>query len=233
MPPITVVTCTGGRPELFALCRRWVLRQSMPVDRWIVTTDVGDQPNAPEAEVFAVPRDFLPTDHQPQREHRGWKALRALCFALSKVKSDSYVVVMEDDDWYGPDYVKTLVETDHWLPHQQQMHLCHLPAERYGTSLADNPVEGYLAFRPGNQKRILSWLLAGHPRPKLDSRPVSMQQFVQVKGVGFGLPGRSGATRKHIADHRKVLSLPSDPGNQTFQRLVGGDAGDYLRLLKR
>lgn len=221
---ITVVTCTGGRPELFGLCRRWVLRQKVQPTRWIVTTDFGDEPFAPEAEVYAVP--------PRRRAHAAIMAAHSMAFALSLVGDDSRVVVMEDDDWYGPRYIEHLVGADGWCSHQSMVHMYHLPSKRYSLRRYVDPVVGMLSFKAGNVRRIAEWM-STVPRPPLGSVGVeSMMQLVKIKGVGFGLPGRAGATRKHITGHEKIASLEPDPELSLFRNLLGPDAEDYISLLQ-
>lgn len=224
-----VVTCTGGRPELFALCRRWVLRQTLPPDRWLVTTDCDDLPHAPEAEVVRIPDSYVP----PPCKHMS-PALRAITFAMQHIGDDADIVVMEDDDWYGPRYIETLLSAPHWCNHQKTLYQCHLPAEKVlKIETIEEPCEGMLAFKKGHRQRVLDWLVSRADGAKLDSRPLDMQQLVQVKGVGFGLPGRTGATRKHVPDHRKVKNMRADPGSTKFRQLLGADADAYLSLLSR
>lgn len=223
---LTAITCTGGRPDLFALCRRWMLRQTVQPDRWVVTTDAGDAPFAPEAEVFSIPESY---EHPPCRSQSS--ALRALSFAMSLVDNNTDVVVFEDDDWYGPRYIES-VFTDAWASHQSIMEMFHLPGSRYATGPYPDPVEGMLAFRAGNIDRVRKWLLT-HPRPPLGSTPIAdMHQLAQIKGVGFGVPGRRGATRKHISGHRKMRGMAHDPDHARFRQVVGADADAYLQLLR-
>lgn len=225
--PLTVVTCTGGRPELFALCRKWVLRQTVQPARWIVTTDYGDQPFAPEADVLAIPESYeMPPTTSPSA------ALRAISFAIQQAGDGTDVVVMEDDDWYGPDYIKNVLSTKHWCSHQGSMYQFHLPSQRMHYGRYAEPVEGMLAYKAGNQARILKWLTDRKEGEKLDSEPIAMRQLAQIKGVGFGLPGRTGATRKHITAHRKVQIMGPDPKWRTFRSFVGADAESYLTLLR-
>jgi len=229
MKKVTFLTCTGGRPELFALCRRWVLRQTVQPTRWVVTTDCDDLPHAPEAEVIQIPKDYVhpPCDNVSP-------ALRALSFGIQQMDDDSHVVVFEDDDWYGPRYVETLLAADHWCPYQENIGQFHLPTSKFNYSLyTAGPVEGMLCFSPGNRDRILNWLMT-HPRPPLlKSKRVPMCQLVQVKGVGYGLPGRAGQTHKHVTNHRKVKIMQPDPDHRKFRSLVGEeDAQAYLSLLQ-
>lgn len=223
---LTVVTCTGGRPELFALCRRWVERQTMAPTRWLVTTDCGDHPDAPSADIVRIPDDFdVAQVGTPSR------ATRALVYALRLVEPDSAVVIMEDDDWYGPRYIAELMASPRWMSHQLSMWLYQVPSRQYVNVDYPMPVEGMLGFKAGNVSRVIEWILK-KPRPPIDSDPLPMQQLVQIKGAGFGLPGRRGATKKHIPGHHKLKGLHEDLDLSVFRSLLGDDADAYLRLVR-
>jgi hypothetical protein len=50
---VTLLTVTGGRPEAWGLCKRWMAAQTVQPDRWIIVDDVGD---VPEATIQVTPR---------------------------------------------------------------------------------------------------------------------------------------------------------------------------------
>ena len=231
---LTVVTCTGGRPELFALCRKWVLRQTWQPDRWLVTYDTGDAPHAPEADVVAIPKSY-----PPPSEGHSW-ANRALLFALSQVEPGHDVVVMEDDDWYGRRYIEDVLgaarASDFGVAQQRCYRMFHLPSRRYAECRTDGehpgPVEGLLVFTARRHADVQTWV-AQLNRPVLGSVAVDTDQIAQIKGVGFGLPGRTGATRKHITGHRKLRGMLADSDFSLFRSTLGADdAASYLELLR-
>lgn len=93
---VTVITCTGDRPESFALLQRWMAHQTTKPDQWIVIDD------------GKVPLNFTGTHDYYRREPTEKDYLHTLCLnlpiALDKVKYDK-VIIMEDDDWYDPIYI--------------------------------------------------------------------------------------------------------------------------------
>ncbi len=100
---LTVITCTGDRPEAFALCAKYVARQtwSGPL-QWIVVNDGSDED---VLEAVDVPDRILVAQLIPSPPWRpGQNTLaRNILAALPKVKYDK-VLFIEDDDWYAEDY---------------------------------------------------------------------------------------------------------------------------------
>jgi hypothetical protein len=95
---VTAITPTGDRPATFALCRKWLLRQSVVPAQWIVVDD-GHEPLASRLTDGA---DYIRRNPQPGE---GWKSLVLnLAAALERIRFDK-VLIIEDDDWYHPDYV--------------------------------------------------------------------------------------------------------------------------------
>ena len=107
---VTVITSTGGRPEAFALCRKWMERQTWtgPL-QWIVVDDC--VPATTEPEAIPSRPDWIVTWIRPEPFWQpGQNTLaRNLLAAIPEVTHDR-VLFMEDDDWYAPEYVASMVE---------------------------------------------------------------------------------------------------------------------------
>lgn len=111
-PLVSIITCTGGRPEAFSLCTKYLRRQTYkgPI-QWIIVDD-----STPET----VPPTF---DSGVQIDYvRGPVAWRPglnthvanLNAALPKIKGD-IITFFEDDDFYHPMYLeKLLYLLDKW-----------------------------------------------------------------------------------------------------------------------
>ena len=96
MEPYTIITPTGDRPITFALCCQYVQRQTVPPTEWIVVDD-GKEP-------MSVPS--LPWIKYVRRQNREFpkhSLTKQMVKALQYVTTDR-VVIIEDDDWYSPDY---------------------------------------------------------------------------------------------------------------------------------
>lgn len=101
---MTIVTPTDGRPEAFALLRRWVASQDVDAPlRWVVAgSDLEgyDLSPPPGVEVEVVAASPGP---------RAQALPRNLLHALNRV-GDGPVAVMEDDDYYAPGYLAAYAE---------------------------------------------------------------------------------------------------------------------------
>ena len=94
---LSLVTCTGARPEAFALCERWMRRQTAPWHQWIVVDD-------------CLPITPTLCDQERVQPWPAWEPGRItlgrnLLAAFERVTGDA-VVVIEDDDWYSPEYLR-------------------------------------------------------------------------------------------------------------------------------
>jgi glycosyltransferase involved in cell wall biosynthesis len=93
---ITVITCTGDRPEAFNLLCKWMDRQTIKPKQWIVIDD-GKAPIIERKDMQYIRR--IPSNKDPSH---------TLCInmmlALKEVLCDK-IIIMEDDDWYSPTYI--------------------------------------------------------------------------------------------------------------------------------
>src|SRR6185369_16758975 len=97
-PMITAITPTADRPEAFALCERWMARQTIKPDQWIVA-DGGQVP---------VRCTMGQTHIHDPRPAGAANLAHNLLNAISAVKGE-VVAIVEDDDWYSPKHLETMV----------------------------------------------------------------------------------------------------------------------------
>lgn len=231
---VCVVTCTGGRRELFTLCRRWVEHQTVKPDAWVVTDDVGDMRDLVPVHATYV---RVPVWPEVYDKHPTPGAVWALANALDAVPKDHAVVIMEDDDYYYPQHIEKAVQQLklHQIVQLRSAWRCHLPAQRIARELpAENEdptiVQGLSSFRYESIPHVRD-AVSVDPFHKLGIHYYEGDTCVSIKGVGYGLPGRTGATRKHIPKHRKTLIAQPDPDHAMFKVLLGEHADLYLALL--
>lgn len=96
---ISLVTPTADRPVAFALAERFVARQTVIADEWIVA-DGGQTPAHCTMGQIHV--------HNP-RPSGACNFAGNLLAGITRARGDILVFV-EDDDWYAPDHVASLVE---------------------------------------------------------------------------------------------------------------------------
>jgi len=93
---ITVITCTGDRPEVFELCKRWMANQTQKPDQWIVVDD-GKIP-------LKVTKEFEYQRRVPSETDYQHTLCLNLLRALPNIRHNK-IILMEDDDWYHPTYI--------------------------------------------------------------------------------------------------------------------------------
>lgn len=107
---ITLLTPTRDRPDAFRNAERWMARQDFPGEvRWVVVDD-GATPIQPTMGQVYVRRDPSRAGDYPH----GTLTANLLA-GLSVIGPREDIAIVEDDDWYSPDYVRALV--DHLKTH--------------------------------------------------------------------------------------------------------------------
>lgn len=99
---ITLITATGARPECFKLCEDYMRRQTELAHaiQWLVVDDA-----VPPAAI-TMGQEYI---RGPKIWQPGYNTQRLnLDAAISKVRGD-YVFVIEDDDWYAPNYLESMI----------------------------------------------------------------------------------------------------------------------------
>ena len=96
---ITVITCTGDRPLVFALCKRWMEKQKRRADQWIVVDD-GKVPLTPSQGMEYIRRE-------PKADDPKHTMLLNLREAIPRITGDK-VIIIEDDEYYAPGYVEEM-----------------------------------------------------------------------------------------------------------------------------
>ena len=224
---VCAVTCTGARPELFSLCKKWVARQTLQPDLWIVVTDNGE-------EITDLPANAVWHAVEPWRgevKNPDWAPNHTLSMALRLVPRGHATIVFEDDDWYSPKHIEKCVakiKDGHSVVYGAQWVRYHVPLCRWSVKEKPVPGEGRVGIAPSALRRYRASLL---DRPLYSGCSDGRYPFyssVGIKGVGYGLPGRTGATPMH---NSSCLIWRHDPNYKIFRKALGQDAEDYIRLV--
>lgn len=107
---VTLLTPTGGRPEAWALCQKYMATQTYkgPI-QWIIVDDCPDKPSLASAEIEKAPhikQEFY-ISSMPWRPGINTQRINMI-EALKHVKGD-YIFVIEDDDCYMPTFLESLL----------------------------------------------------------------------------------------------------------------------------
>lgn len=208
---LQVLTPTDGRPEAFALLERWVAAQDWPRPfRWVVAT--GDPTG------YAFRMNQLIIECPPLA---GMHPLaRNVLAGLKLLRDDAPVIVMEDDDYYGPDYLsgiaRMLLDSHAEMCGFTPARYYHVGARRYKDM--GNATHASLAQTAFHGPAALAKLreVAARGGPYLDRSmwaefngrkalvPTPAGHHVSVKGM----PGTPGVG----VGHRANMGLPDDDG---------------------
>lgn len=231
---ITAVTTTRGRPWCFGLLEKYVARSLVKPDQWIVVNDGEPYDYTMGQEVVArdPSQDTLPSICE------NWLA------ALPLIRGD-VVVILEDDDWFAPDYVGTMAGylKDYDLAGLAPAVYYHVPSLRWaGMGNGDHASLACTAFTRAALPQVercckvfksvyidmYLWAEWGTPMCAVQGRKSVLMPNARGNGlrhVGLkGLPGAKGLGQGHqpAGFH--------DPGGVRLQEWLGADADPYLSL---
>lgn len=226
---ITLLTCTGDRPESFARLERYMARQTLRWSKWIVVDD-GHTPTVPTLGQAYI---RLPPGKSPKESFAANYRLGLECARASK-----YVAIIEDDDWYAPQYLTNLIPVlyDHELAGESQAKYYHVPSRRYRfmgnghhASLCQTAFRGELIPRIlpllSDESAFLDvrlWNLGN----EVGDEPVSKHLRPSVFSVGLkGLPGRAGIGCGHRPQGK---AWKKDKDGSVLREWIGEDAGEVL-----
>lgn len=109
---ISVITPTGGRPLAFKLCELWMSRQTRQPDQWIV---VDDYPVTTECTMGQTV-----IRREPFWTPEGGITLQKNLIEGLKAVTGDIVIIIEDDDWYHPEYIKTVAQKfEQLIPYEE------------------------------------------------------------------------------------------------------------------
>ena len=225
---LTLLTATGCRPQAWRLCERWMMAQDYPgAVRWLVVDD-GEEPQPVTFERAGWSLEVI-------RPTPRWKPgmnsqARNLLAGLDRLEPNDSLVVIEDDDYYGPGYLSA---AESWLKRGELVGECmaryYNVARRVGrqlnnrsrASLCSTAMRGAAIkqFRkeckPGVQFIDMSlWLNFKGPKVLKETKHV-----VGIKG----LPGRGGIGM----GHKETFIGAQDPDGALLHEWVGEDARYY------
>lgn len=225
---LTLLTATGARPAAWALCERWMARQDYtgPV-RWIIVDD------GPEPQPVTFRRDgwqlvlVRPSPHWAPGQNT---QARNLLKGLGAVDPADSLVIIEDDDWYAPDWLSTVAaELQHAELVGEHRARYYNVQQRCGRQLV-NTGHASLCSTAMRGSALRDFSDACRARPKfidleLWRRARGRRLFGGHRVVGIkGLPGRGGIGMGHEPEFRGE----ADASGALLRDWIGEDAEVYL-----
>lgn len=226
---LTVVTPTGDRPEALALLQRWVATQTRRPDQWLIVDD---------GRVPVNPRQF-PTATVIRREPQPGEGRTLglnLAAALPHIQGQK-IVIMEDDDFYGRDYLQTMAAAldDYDLVGEGFARYYHFQTQQYKhlensahTSLAqtafrDSLLPAFELCLPGDVYIDMRfWKVVKRRTHIIDNRDNKLALHCSMKG----LPGRQGIGSGH---NPNWSFYQQDANYKTLTAWIGPEAARIYR----
>lgn len=223
---VTAITCTGNRPEAFALCEKYMARQLFQPAQWMVLCDGETPTTCTMGQTFA---------HSP-----AWRGLGSMmaklrfAFDSGLIKGDA-VAFVEDDDWYSRSYLETQVNRM-----QSGLDVVGESDAIYWNAVGrwwyDNRNKNHSSLCATAISRTVYGIfrnLCNDPCPFVDIRlwrsPVRMKRVfprtVPPLVVGIkSMPGRKGFGSGHIQRDRSAIP---DRDMSKLREWLGDDADAY------
>lgn len=223
---VSVVTPTADRPVAFALAERWMARQTFQPDEWIVA-DGGQR---------AVDLTM--------GQHRYWapRCAGAENFAHNllnglRLATGDVVVFVEDDDWYSPTHIETLVNAfgqetlcagDNVQQYYNVQHRLFRRFDNVGASLCQTAIRrAAIPLFESIVHRCLASKTYGIDTTFWRAVPTS-QWAITGKVTCVGIKGLSGQSGLGIGHRPDGPSWTPDPTGAKLRELIGADADVYL-----
>jgi hypothetical protein len=238
MEKFTIITATGDRPEAFALCYQYVMRQTVLPQEWIIIDDgVLDKLHVPpfsaEMKVTYILRYRKQSDPQHTLPVQMIEALQHV--------NTNYILIVEDDDWYRVDYCERMMKMfdehpDAQLIGQGQAVYYHIPLRKcFQMVNVDRASFCQTGFRSSLIPQVhKACQRADDPFIDLRLWRGTKEKFLLLNKppmcVGIkGLPGRANLrTIGHKGTHP---GFKPDPDGSKLKSLIGRDATLYKKFL--
>lgn len=221
---IKLLTTTGGRPEAWELCKRWMRQQTLQADAWIIVDDCpvpSDMSGITVPTMLVRPQPFWQPGENTQA--------RNLLAALESVNHDDIVIIIEDDDYYAPTYVHSMVEwcKRYELVGERNALYYHIGKREYrycgntshaslcATAMRGKVINFFAQICRTNRKFIDIELWRKYRGTK---KLFDTHMTVGIKG----LPGRAG-----IGGGHRMNGKP-DPNGELLKKRLGDDAAAYI-----
>jgi glycosyltransferase involved in cell wall biosynthesis len=228
LPLLTLITPTGDRHEAFRLCERWMTNQRYQGDiQWIVVDD-GVVPTTP-----TMGQEYIRIE-EPMKEHSLCRNLRA---AFPHIRGQN-ILIIEDDDYYGPDYLSAMVgqlsKADlvgergakyYFIRHQKWFHyLSHTHVSLCRTGMTANVLP------------VLKKVITDTEHPSVDIRlwetwVGKKHNWTDEMGTSRMCVGIKGVHGRGSIGHRPRTFSNDDPGRYTLRRWTGEDYKAWDNLL--
>lgn len=212
---LSVITCTGGRPEAFELCTKYIKAQKFELDhflniQWIVVYDDVDPPPI----LSAGQRVNVEIYKSSKSWKEGVNTQRSnMEEALKHVRGD-YIFLFEDDELYKPSYLSTMLDL---LDYCDLAGVCNSKYYHVG-------LPGYKEMHNYNHAALSHTALTKKALPLLQAAVDSGEMFFDIHMWNNAREKR--VTSLLLANTDLVIGMKGMPGRPNLG--AGGQKRDYL-----
>lgn len=230
---VTLITPTGGRPEAFTQCEKYIKNQTVknPL-QWIVIDDCNPPTKCNLGQVYYRGTKTWEEGINTQRYN--------LDQAISHIKGE-YIFIIEDDDYYSPTYLETMISLLQLAPIVGEGIAKYYNLKVPGHKILYNYENASLcqtAFRKGYIPDFYKALHSGEKlfdlefwnKIKLKKIPALLLWNLNLSIGIKGMPGRSGITGQGHEDKGYYY----DATFSKLKELVGPiEAQFYIGVIER
>ena len=246
---VSIITLTGDRPVCLSFLQKWLLQQTVQPEQWIVVDD-GNISYRPEIACDYFRRERKYTDPK-------FTLVLNLKEALKLVKHDK-ILFMEDDEYYAPKYIETMVErlNTYNIVGLGNSKYYHIPSSTYyvhsnhnHASLAQTGIKGQFvnvlkSVLDGDSfLDIRLWgYLTQSKKLNWGNAKIDLSKGLEIGKDGYlfsdnddslyagmkGMPGRGGIG----SGHKDSIGMRDSFDKAVLKKWVPNNYTDYLKLLE-
>lgn len=228
---ITLITPTADQPIGIRLLEKYVQRQTVKYDQWIIADDGVESATLTMGQTHLIRK----------RRHEGGASLVANVLAMIPEIKGDIIIILEHDDYYSADHIAVCIEQlrrknimavgSQWQRYYNLQVRKWIQLRNIGSALCNTAFKKDVLL---NLQRAAESAFRkksyGVDRFFWESIPQSQWGVHQINTVvGMkGLPGRKGLGVGHRPDKRRHWR--HDPNGEQLKRWVGSDAAEYLAI---
>lgn len=239
---VALITPTGGRQKQIELCVQWMKNQTyLGKVLWVLVDDC--EPTTTDFIPYDFRENWTVVKHRPKPT---WKTgdntqkrnIREAIEVIEKYENIEYVFIIEDDDYYAPEYIETMLEQLKGYEAAGQIKTKHYHT-LFNTIYAHSNTKHVSLFKTAlnvSQLPVLKEIVTDvsdleyidiHFWEKMAGKKVNL--FESEKCIALGIKGMNG--RKGITSHKNRVRVTNNNKLQRLLQLKQLIGMDYLKYI--
>lgn len=232
---IVLITMTGARPEQFALCQRWMQRQTYTGEVvWIIVDDANPHTTGGVTHNFKenwITEKIFPVPvWRPGMNTQGRNIIAGLDLTENKYPDAECIFIIEDDDYYRPIYLERMMANlqSYDVIGEQRTIYYNVFYQRYIRNA--NTIHASL-FQTAFTPKMIPLMRKCHSHRFIDAefwKLATNKHLFRENDLAIGMKGMPG--RQGIgAGHSRAMNMQFDTNMKFLTSLIGDDALQYKR----